>query len=335
MFVSNSNDSRNRILAIFVFLTFLGFLLNMPGVSAVASAQEKYPDRPINIIVGLPAGGSTDLQGRALVSAAGKILGQPGVVLNKPGGAYAVALMALKSEKPDGYTVGILGIGAILSQYINKVNFDTIKDFTPVMQYSLYQYGLVVRPDSPWGTLKEFIAYAKANPGKIHFSTAGLGSYQHLVMERLALKEKIKWIHIPYDGGIAAITSLLGSHVEASAQTTEWKKHVEAGKLRLLAVFSEKRMQDFPDVPTLRELGYDVAAPSLLCIVGPKGLSPLVVETLHEAFKKAMGDPDFIKVSRQFDLPLVYRGPQELAQHIVAINEELGPLIQSLGLRKK
>lgn len=311
------------------------FAIGMQLIPGFVSAEEKYPTKPINFLIGFPAGGTTDVCARPLVAAASKILGQPIVVVNKPGGASAVAVATLKMEKPDGYTIGIMGSGALLSQHMRKVPYDTAKDFTPVMQYAVYLYGLVVRPDSPWNTFKEFIGYAKANPGKIRYSTAGPGSPQHLVMERLALKEKIKWTHIPFEGGAPAVSALLGGHVEACSQTTEWKKQVEAGRLRLLAVYGEKRMIDFPDVPTLLELGYEIVAPSLICIAGPKGLLPQIVETLHGAFKKAMEDPDFIRVSRQLDQPTIYRGPQELTKHVVKMNEEVGALITSLGLRQE
>jgi len=316
------------------FLTILCLtfcIIAVPGVFA----QEKYPAKPINFIIGYPAGGTTDICARPLVTAASKILGQPIVVVNKPGGGSAVAMASLKNEKPDGYTVGILPTGVILGQHMRKVPYDSAKDFTPIMQYAVYLYGLVVRPDSPWKTFKEFIDYAKTNPGKIRYSTAGPGTSQHLVMERLALKEKIKWTHIPFEGGEPAISALLGGHVEAAAQTTEWKKHVEAGRLRLLGVYGEKRMVDFPNVPTLLELGYGITAPSIICLVGPKGLSPQIVETLHGAFKKAMEDPDFIRVSRQVDQPALYRGPQELSRHLMEMNEEVGSLVRNLGLRKE
>ncbi len=298
-------------------------------------AQEKYPTKPINFIIGYPAGGSTDICARPLIAAAGKILGQPIVAVNKPGGGSAVGVASLKTEKPDGYTIGILPSGAVLSQHMRKVPYDSAKDFTPIMQYAVYLYGLVVQSDSPWKTFKEFIDYAKANPGKVRYSTAGPGTPQHLVMERLALKEKVKWTHIPFEGGTPAVSALLGGHVEASSQTTEWKKYVETGRLRLLAVYGEKRMSDFPSVPTLLELGYDITAPSLICIVGPKGLSPQVVETLHRAFKEAMEDPDFIKMGHELDQPVIYRGPPDLAKHLVQMNEEVGTLIRSLGLRKE
>jgi tripartite-type tricarboxylate transporter receptor subunit TctC len=316
-------------------IIILGILFFINTLAGIALAQEKYPDKPINFIIGYPAGGSTDVCARPLVAAAGKILGQPVIVVNKPGGASAVAMASLKNEKPDGYTIGILPSGAVLSQHMRKVPYDSARDFTPVMQYAVYLYGLVVQTNSPWKTFQEFIEFAKANPGKIRYSTAGPGTPQHLVMERLALKEKIKWTHIPFEGGPPAISNLLGGHVEASSQTTEWKKHVEAGTLRLLAVYGEKRMSAFPNAPTLLELGYDITAPSLICIVGPKGLSPQIVETLHGAFKKAMEDLDFIKIGQQMDQPVFYRGPQDLAKHLVQMNEEMGGLIGSLGLRKE
>jgi tripartite-type tricarboxylate transporter receptor subunit TctC len=320
---------------LFWLMAILALVIGLQAIPEFVSAQEKYPTKPINFLIGFPAGGTTDVCARPLVAAASKILGQPIVVVNKPGGASAVAVATLKMVKPDGYTIGIMGSGALLSQHMRKVPYDTAKDFTPIMQYAVYLYGLVVRPDSPWNTFKEFIDYAKANPGKIRYSTAGPGSPQHLVMERLAMKEKIKWTHIPFEGGAPAVSALLGGHVEACSQTTEWKKHVEAGRLRLLAVYGEKRMIDFPDVLTLVELGYEIVAPSLICIAGPKGLPPQVVETLHGAFKKATEDPDFIKVSHQLDQPFIYRGPAELAKHVVKMNEEVGGLISSLGLRQE
>jgi len=299
-------------------------------------AQEKYPTKPITLTIGYGAGGGTDVSTRPLAHAAGKILGQPIIVVNKPGGATAVALAALKNEKPDGYNIGTLGAGGFLAPLTRKVNYDVLKDFTPILQFAIFQYGLVVRSDSPWKTFKEFIDYAKANPGKIRYSTSGVGGAQHLVMERLALKEKIKWTLIPYESGEQAVTALLGNHVEASSQTTTWKKYVDAGRFRLLAYYGYKRMSSYPDVPTLLEMGYDITAePSLMSLIGPQGLSSQVVETLHQGFKKAMEDPDFIRVSNQVDQPPYYRSPQDLAKHLVEMHGQLAPLVRNLGLRKE
>lgn len=313
----------------------MALILALAGGSQMSLAQEKYPTRPMNFLIGFPPGGIADIGVRPLLTAAGKTLGQPFVVMHKPGGASAVAASILKNEKPDGYTLGILSTGAVLSQHLRKLPYDSAKDFTPIMQYGVYEYGLVVRPDSPWKTFQEFIDYARKNPGKIRYSTGGLGMSAHLVMERLALQEKIKWVHIPFEGAVNAVPALIGGHVESCAETTVWKKHVESGRLRLLAAFSEKRMVDFPKVPTLLDLGYKIIAPSLGCIVGPKGIPPQIVATLNEALKRAMEDPDFLRVVRQVDQPPLYRGPQDLQKHLLEMNEEVENLVRTLGLRKE
>jgi len=320
-----------------IFLAaILSVIFGMNAGPCPIMAQEKYPTKPITLTIGYGAGGGTDVSTRPLALAASKILGQPIVVVNKTGGATSVAMAALKNEKPDGYNIGTLGAGGVLVPLTRKVGYDVLKDFTPIIQFAIFQYGLVVQSDSPWKTCKEFIDYAKANPGKIRYSTSGVGGAQHLVMERLALQEKIKWTLIPYESGEEAVTALLGNHVEATSQTTTWKKYVDAGRFRLLAFYGEKRMSNYPNVPTRLELGYNITAePSLMSLVGPRGLSPQVVETLHQAFKKAMEDPNFIRVSNQVDQPPFYRSPQELGKHLAEIQGQLAPLIRTLGLRKE
>ncbi|HSR13105.1 MAG TPA: tripartite tricarboxylate transporter substrate binding protein [Thermodesulfobacteriota bacterium] len=253
-------------------------------VSALPATGQKFPARPINVILGYPAGGTTDMSLRPLTIAASRTLGQPLVVFNKPGGGSVVAVSSLKNEKPDGYTIGVLTTGGTLSQYMRAVPYDSAKDFTPIMQYVTHLYGLVVRSDSPWKTLKEFIEYAKANPGKVRYSTAGLGTPMHLVMERLAAMEKIKWTHIPFQGGPQGIAALLGDHVEAYTGPTDWKPQVLAGRLRGLALYAEKRAAGLPQMPTLIEQGYDIVAPGAISLVGPKGIPPEILETLHQAF---------------------------------------------------
>ncbi len=305
------------------------------AVAEAGFAQDKYPAKPITLTIGYGAGGGTDVSTRPLANAAGKILGQPIIVVNKPGGATSVALAALKNEKPDGYNIGTLGAGGFLVPLTRKVGYDVLKDFTPIIQYAVFQYGLVVRSESPWKTLKDLIEFARANPGKVRYSTSGVGGAQHLVMERLAQKEKIKWTLIPYESGEEAVTALLGNHVEAASQTTTWKKYVDSGRFRLLAFYGEKRMTNYPAVPTLLEMGYDITAePSLMSLVGPRGLPANVVETLHQAFKKAMDDPNFIRVSNQVDQPPYYRGPQELGKHLADIHAQVAPLVRNLTPRK-
>jgi tripartite-type tricarboxylate transporter receptor subunit TctC len=296
---------------------------------------QPYPVKPINMIVGWGAGGATDVTIRALSEAAGKTLGQPIVVTNKPGGGSAVGLAMLKNEKPDGYTIGNMSAGGILSQYMRKVPYDILTDFTPIMRFADYTFGLVVRTEAPWKTFKELVEYAKANPGKIKYSTSGAGSFHHLVMEAFSRQEGVKWVHIPYKSGHEATTAILGGHVEVEACSSEWKPYVDSGKLRLLATYNPMRLPKYPDVPTWVELGYPISASSLLGVVGPKGLSRPVVDKLHDAFKQAVEDPAFKKTMDSFDMPIIYRDPDGLLKDMKEIADRWGKLITDLGIRQE
>ena len=307
----------------------MGLLLISFLISPCIVAAE-FPTKAIELWVGYGAGGSTDIPARALAEAASKIFGQPVVVVNKPGGGSSVMLGELKTKKPDGYTIGVLSSGGVLSAHLRKVPYHPVNDFDPILQYSVYQYGLVVKADSPWKTLKDLIAYAQANPGKVKYSTAGAGTPQHLVTMQLGEALKIKWTHIPFGSGMEAVTALLGGHVDFCPQTTEWKPQVDAGRLRLLAILMDKRMESYPDVPTLIELGYNFVAPSIIAIVGPKGLPKEQVKILHDAFYKGFQDPGFKNSLIQFDLPLIYRNPEDCKKFLMELYESTGKLCEKI-----
>jgi tripartite-type tricarboxylate transporter receptor subunit TctC len=236
----------------------------------------------------------------------------------------------LKLKKADGYTLGVLSSGGVLSAHLRKVPYHPVNDFDPILQYSVYQYGLVVRADSPWKTLKDLIAYAQANPNKVKYSTAGAGTPQHLVTIQLGDAAKVKWTHIPFGSGNEAVTALLGGHVDFCPQTTEWKPHVDSGRLRLLAILMDKRMESYPNVPTLVELGYNIVAPSIIGIIGPKGLPKDQVKILHDAFFKGLQDPGFKNSLKQFDLPVVYRNPEDCGKFLKELYESTGKLIEKV-----
>ncbi len=305
------------------------------GALAIAPSWAKYPDKPINFIMPWPAGGGTDISCRPLVSAASRILGQPVAMEYHPGGSTAVGMGILKVKKPDGYTIGMTSVSSLLNQHTRKVPYDLLKDFTPIMQYAEYTYGLVVMGDSPWKTLKEFLDYAKANPGKIRYSSTGPGDPQSLVMTSLGKRLQIQWTHIPFEGGPPALAALLGGHVEAYSTTMHVKPHVLAGKIRLLSTYGEKRIASFSNVPTLQELGYPIVAPSFMVLLGPKGLSAEVVEAVHQAFRKAMEDPEFIKGCDAVDHVAIYKNPQDTAKFLVYMNEEIIGLVRELKPQKK
>jgi len=311
----------------------LVFFLQLSLVFA-ATSWAKFPEKPIVLIMPYPAGGGTDISMRPLVNAAGRVLEQQVVIEYHPGGSAAVGLGILKIRKPDGYTIGMTPSVALTNQYTRKVNYDLIKDFTPIMQYADYNYGLVVNSDSPWRTLRELTDYAKSNPGKVRFASTGPSDRQSLVMSSLAKQLGIHWIHIPFEGGPPALAALLGGHVEAYSTTMHVKSQVASGRLRLLATYGEKRNPSFPDVPTLGELGFKTLSPTFMAIVGPKGIPPQIVETIHQAFKKGLEDPAFVKACEVVDHSIIYRSPAETAQLFNKVDDEVKNILEDLKLRK-
>ncbi len=314
----------------------LGLLILSVALFCSVAIADSYPNKPINLYVPYSGGGTTDVTARLLVNIAQKDFATPLVVSNKTGGGSAVMHELIAQAKPDGYTLGILvTAGLTRIPLLRKVNYDPMTDFTPIMLYGLYQHGLVVSADSPWQTFEEFIAYAKENPGKVTYSTAGAGSGQHLVMEYLASKEGIKWTHIPYKGGVNAVTACLGGHVTASSQATEWKPYVQSGQMRLLAVYGVERNPSFPEVRTLKEIGYDYALVSGMGIVGPKGMPEAVVKKIEDAFHKAAHDEGFLKTMKKMDLLSYQLDRAELAAFLENDFAQKKDLIKMIGMGKK
>lgn len=295
-----------------------------------------YPEKPINLMIPYGGGGSTDVTARLLVNIAQKDVAKPIVVVNKPGGGGVLMHELLAQAKPNGYTLGVVSTGVLTrTPFLRKVNYNPEKDFTYIMLYALWQYGLVVKADSPWKTLAEFLDYAKKNPGKVTYSTAGTGSAQYLAMEYLAQTEKIKWTHIPYKGGIKAVTALLGGHVTACAQATEWKPYVEAGQLRLLAVLGGQRIPNFPEVKTLKELGYDYEVVSGPGIAGPAGMSDEMVQYLAKAFTKASKDQEFLDLLKKLDMLPFLLDKAQFEDYVHKSIPVKKKLVESLGLSYK
>ena len=294
-----------------------------------------YPEKPVNLYIPYSGGGTTDVTARLLTNIAQKDFATPLVCTNKPGGGSALMHELIAKADPDGHTLGVLvTAGLTRIPFLRKVNYAPMNDFTPIMLYGLYQHGLCVKADSPWQTFEEFIAYAKENPYKVTYSTAGTGSGQHLVMEYLASKEGIKWTHIPYKGGVNAVTACIGGHVTATSQATEWKSYVQAGQLRLLAVYGVKRIESFPDVRTLQEIGYDYALVSGMGIVGPKDLPRDVVKKVGDAFGAACQDKGFLKQFKKMDLLPYYLNQEELEDFLTKDYAFKKKLITDIGLAK-
>lgn len=276
---------------------FLGLSL-LFALSLLASATalaDTFPSKPIILICPWPPGGGADAQMRALASAASRVFGQQVLIENKPGATGTMGPALVAKAKPDGYTLSQATNAVYRQPFITKTAYDPTKDFSYVLGVTGFNFGLVVGADKPWMSLADFVAYAKANPGKVSFGTFGLGSPPQTVMDRIGAKNGVQWTHIPFKGTAEGMNALGGGHLDAIADGTGWAQFVDAGRFRLLAVFGEKRLSRWPNVPTLKELGYDIAEVSPWGIIGPKGMDPKVIKILHDGFRKAMNDPEFLR----------------------------------------
>ena len=310
-------------------------LLPLAGIATAAQAQD-FPSRPVTLIVPWPPGGASDLHLRILAEGASKHLGQPIAIENRPGasGTLGAALLA-SSAKPDGYTIAQLPVTVFRLPYMQKVSFDPTKDFTYIIHLTGYTFGTAVKADSPWKSWKEFLAYAKDNPGKIRYGTPGAGTTLHITMEQIAKQHGIKWTQVPFKGEAESTAALLGGHIDAVAGGTGIGPLVDAGQMRMLVVWTPERSARFPDTPTLLEEGDKIVSTSPYGIGGPKGMDPKVVKILHDAFRKSMEEPAHKKILEQLSQPMMYMGPEEYAQFAERTIAEQKAIIEDLGLGQK
>ncbi len=299
------------------------------------SWAQGYPERPLNFIVPWPAGGGTDIAMRALADVLGKQMNARIVIENKPGAAGTIGPSSMLNARPDGYTIAQMPITVLRYPHMQKVNWDPFKDFTWIIGITGYSFGVVVRADAPWKTWKEFIAYAKANPDKVTYGTPGHGSSLHMTMEEIAVKEGIKWTQVPFKGNADATASLMGGHIVASADSFGWAEHIQSGRFRLLVSWGAERTKRWPDVPTLKELGYGIVSNSPYGIAGPKGMDPKHVKILHDAIKKAIEDPGYQKVLDRLDQENFYLSTEEYTRRIKTWYDEEKVNVERVGLTQK
>lgn len=307
---------------------FLGF-----GVPAGAA---EFPAKPITLVIPFVPGGTTDLTARAIASAARKYLGQPVICENKPGGGGSVGMGLVQVKPPDGYTLGVYTTPTTVAWHMGLLNFNPVNDLTHLISYGTYLSGIAVRADSPWNTIQEFIKYSKENPRKVSYGTPGIGTATHLSMEELGfLAGGVQWTHIPYKGAAECDTALLGGHVDSVCASSSWAPLVDAGKFRLLLTLGFQRSSRYPNVPIPREIGYDMVCRLHLGLCGPKGMAKPIVGKLHDAFKKAMDDPEFLAVMKKFDMGLYYLSPEDNEKNILKDSGEIRKVVERLGLQKK
>ena len=314
------------------------FVLGSLGAALFASGATRafaagYPERPITFVCPWPAGGTADQTMRSLCAVAAKQLGQTIVVENKTGASGMLGLKAMASAKPDGYTIGQIPISVTRFSQLGTVQIDPLKDLTYIARTSGQTFGIAVQSSSPFKTLKDLVAHAKANPGKLTYGSAGIGGATHVGMVEFASTAGVEFNHIPFKGGSDALQALMGGHVDVLADSSSWAQHVQSGKLRLLATWGEQRTNDFKDVPTLKEAGYNVVVDAPNGIGAPRGLDPAVAARLREAFKVAAASPEFKAACAKLDAPLMYLDGPDYEKYVAATYKKETALIERLKLR--
>lgn len=303
--------------------------------SSMALADD-YPNRPVRVISSLSAGGMSDIFIRAACHLASRHLGQPLIVENRPGASGVLGAVAMAQiPKGDGYVLMQSLMTMIRLPQQQKMSFDPLKDLEFICGLAAASYGIVVRTDSPYKSLQELLAAAREKPGQVSYGSVGSGSAPFMVMEQLGLLTGVKWLSVPYKGGGETNTALLGGFIDAVSDSTSWQSMVDAGKFRLLATFGEKRLKQWPNVPTALELGIPLVYQSLIGIGGPKGMHPSVIATIDNAFRKATQEPDFTKVLDQYALLPMYMDHATYDRYMRAEYEREGVLLEKLGMKSK
>ena len=306
----------------------------LTAVSLGTASAQSFPAKPVKLVIAFPAGGPTDISMRVLADNASKILGQPVIVENKPGAGGTLPAQALQTAQPDGYTLAQIPLGVFRLPYTTKINWDPVKDISYVLNVTGYAFGIVVPADSPLKTWTHFVAWAKANPGKLTYGSTGTMTSPHLTTELVAQKLGIELLHVPYKGSADLMQATLGGQLMAAADSTGFAPQVEAGKLRVLNTWGAERLAKFPDAPTLKELGLDIVQNSPFGIGAPKGTPAPVVKRLHDAFKQAMEQESYRTALARYDMVPMYMSTaayQKFAQETFAREKAL---VEKLGLAK-
>ncbi len=278
------------------FIARVGAVTAACAAPALRAQGSAFPSGTIRMLCAFAAG-SADATLRALCEATSHVLGQPVVVENRPGASGTLAASTIARLKPDGYNLAQGTNGMLQLPHRTKTTFDPLADFTYIAAATGFSFGLVVRADAPWKTFGEFHDYARGHKGAVRYGIPAIGTAGHVAIDELSDKEGLGMTAIPFRGTADTMNSLLGGHIDAAAESTGFAPFVDAGKLRLLVLFTPKRLKRWPDVPTFAELGFDASDNSSLWgIVGPARMPAPVVQTLQEGFRKAGADENYLRV---------------------------------------
>lgn len=309
-------------------------LVAAAGIFA-APAFAAFPDKPVTVICPWTAGGGTDVLLRALSKEAEKFLGQTINVVNQTGGAGAIGHNAIRTARPDGYTVGMITFELNSLPPQGLVPF-TWKDFDPLMRINSDPAALTVRADAPYSTVRGFMDYAKAHPGEITIGNSAPGSVWHIAAGLAAEKTGVTVKHVPFDGAQPAVTALVGGHIKAVAvSVAEVRSQAQAKNLKILGVMSSERDKIFPDVPTFKEQGVDVQFYTWRGLALPKGVPAANKAKILDAYKKAFDTKEFKEFAAKASLNLSFQDSAEFAKFLDQNYKDVEAVMKNLGLAKK
>lgn len=289
----------------------IALALAAPGVAAAQSRWS--PDRAVTFLAPFAAGGAFDVTQRALARAVEPAMGQPIAVVNRPGAAGTIMLAELTRARPDGHTLGLLSVNTnAVAPQLQSLAFDPVSDFTPLMVYGSFLTFVTVAASSPFGSLRDIVSFARREPGRLTIGVAGIGANSHLNMARLAAEEGIEVTFVPFTGGAPAATALLGGHVMCAVVAGEVLPSVRDGTLRLVSLLNADKSEEFPNVPTMPELGYSWASRPWIGMGGPKGLPDSVTTRWSAELLEASRNEAFLSVMRNLAIVPVRMGPAEM-----------------------
>lgn len=314
----------------------VAFAVVLSSASGPAALAQTYPERTVRIVNPFPAGGSGDVVMRTVFDKVGAALNQSFVIEARPGAAGAIATDFVAKQAPDGYNL-ILGTASTFgtnSATQKNLPYDPVRDFTPIVMIATTPYLLLTHPGVPAGTLKELVAHAAANPGKLNFGSFGNGSSNHLAYELLKQGTGMELVHVPYKGGAPLIAALLAGEVQSSLDVYATAiPHVKAGKFRLLGVASAKRFALLPDTPTLAEQGFPVEGGTYFALLGPSKLGANVVGVLNREVNKALQLPDVRERLASLGTEVAGGAPEQLARAVSAEVDKWAKLVKARNLR--
>jgi len=319
---------------LFVFVSVVIFLLGL-GMLTPSPSLAAYPDRPIQLVIPYVAGATGDITARMLAEELEKILGTKIIPVNKPGASAVLGTDAVVRSKKDGYTLLYAGASALIYAPISNpeiVHYDPFKDVEPLGFHYFFPQTITVRLDSPWKTFPELVDYAKKNPGKLRVSTIGVGSTPHFLLELIQSITGTQFTHVPFEGGEAVVTAVIGGHVEVTCDGfAKVKPHAEAGKMRVLLITN--KMPAYPEIPTITELGYKESLfATWFALYAPAGIPEEVRKTLVPAIEKAVKNTK-LKIDKMGSLA-EYKSPSELRKMTEEEYKKAFEIAKKIGLRK-